>query len=75
MLKIAHISNKDSLKKTGKYFVKIRAFEERNKVMDLRCWEIKVSVGRIVVNDLVYFVFACIVLTYVGLLAKYREVT
>jgi hypothetical protein len=63
------------LKKIGQYFVKIRAFEERNKVMDLRCWEINVYVGRIVVNDLVHFVFACIVLTYVGLLTKHREVT
>jgi len=34
--------------------------------MDLRCWEIKVGVGLDIINDSVYFVFVCVVLTCIG---------
>lgn len=63
------------MKKTGQWFHKIQTFEERNKMMDLRFWEIKVSVGLNIISEFVYFVFICIVLTCIGLLAKEREVT
>jgi len=43
--------------------------------MDLRCWEIKIVVGLNTIRDYAYFVFVCVLLTCIGLLAKQREVT
>ena len=66
---------KGSLQKTGQCFLKIKTFEERNKLMHLKCWEFEVGVGLNIISDFVYFVLICIVLTCIGLPVKQREVT